>query len=386
MTSLPIVPTQKPARIRLETVMPAGLLNMFTLGASTTLYGPSLIYIAQETAQPIENLGALFAFHWAGFFAATLTANRLARKFEMRRGLLLGVALILLGVFGLISLPFPINLSFPLLIGLGSGTCEVLFNRLAETLADDKPAHVLARLHSTWGIGAIIVPLIIAAVALLGWNWRIAGIFVLVVGLLDLLLIARWNEFPFHHGGDIRWRSLPWRSLLYLLAIIVVYAGLEVAAGSWAAPFFALTGQGALLGSVATSGFYLTMSLGRVLLSAAPDRLGFARTLRLGTLASIGALLLTFIPSLAVIGFVLLGFFMSMMFPALLAWAPRRHPEIRAQMMSLSLAATGIGGVILPFLIGISVGAIGAWTLTPILIFTAALVAAMTLLERDTAS
>jgi hypothetical protein len=52
-------------------------------------------------------------------------------------------------------------------------------------------------------------------------------------------------------------------------------------------------------------------------------------------------------------------------------------------MMSLSLAATGVGGIILPALIGISVGAIGAWTLTPVLIATLAVVGFMSLYARE---
>ncbi|OQY84561.1 MAG: hypothetical protein B6D41_15485 [Chloroflexi bacterium UTCFX4] len=51
--------SQSQSGISLSTVLPAGLLNMFTLGASTTLYGPSLVYIAGETGQPIANLGIL---------------------------------------------------------------------------------------------------------------------------------------------------------------------------------------------------------------------------------------------------------------------------------------------------------------------------------------
>ncbi|OQY84562.1 MAG: hypothetical protein B6D41_15490, partial [Chloroflexi bacterium UTCFX4] len=52
-------------------------------------------------------------------------------------------------------------------------------------------------------------------------------------------------------------------------------------------------------------------------------------------------------------------------------------------MMSIFLAATGLGGIILPFVIGVSVGALGAWTLTPLLIGTAVLVAVLTLFEKD---
>jgi DHA1 family purine base/nucleoside efflux pump-like MFS transporter len=371
--------------LALSDVMPAGLLNMFTLGASSTFYGPSLVYIAQETQQPIANLGALFVFHWAGFFASAFTANRIAKKFEMRRGAMLGVLMIAAGVLGLITLPFPFNLAMAFLVGLGNGTCEVLFNRLVELLAGDKPAEALTKLHSTWGVGAIAIPLVVAGVVILGWNWRIAGIFVIASALLDLVLIARWSEFQVHHGDEVHWRTLPWKSISLFIALFAVYAGVETAVGAWATTFFAQLGQGAILGSIATSVFFLTFSFGRLLFASATDRMGFGRTVRIGTLAGAALLLLTFIPSLAIVGFALTGIAFSIVFPTLLAWAPRRHPEIRAQMMSISLAATGLGGIVLPFIIGVTVGAIGAWTLTPVLVGTAALVAVLSLLVREDA-
>lgn len=385
MSTLSTLSLQNPFSIKLDRVMPAGLLNMFTLGASTTFYGPSLVYIAQETGQPLANLGALFAFHWAGFFASAFAANRIAKKFEMRRGALLGVLMIAVGVLGLITLPFPLNLGMAFLIGLGNGTSEVLFNRLAELLGGARPAEALTKLHSTWGVGAIAIPLAVASVVLLDWNWRVAGILVIASALADMFLIARWGEFRVPHGDDVHWRALPWKSIGLFVALFAVYVGVETAVGAWATTFFLQLGQGALLGSIATSVFFLTFSFGRFLFASATDRLGLSRTVRVGTLAGAAFLLLTFVPSLAVVGFALTGIAFSIVFPTLLAWAPRRHPEIRAQMMSLSLAATGLGGIVFPFVFGLSVGAFGAWTLTPVLVVTAALVAVLSLRERDSA-
>jgi fucose permease len=371
----------QPQSVRLATVMPAGLLNMFTLGASTNFYGPSLLYIAQETGQPVENLGILLALHWAGFFASTFTANRIAKRFEMRRGAMLGVTLIALGALGLITLPFPLNIGAVFFIGLGNGTSEVMFNRLVEMTAGAKPGKALTQLHSTFGVGAILIPLVVAGVNLAGWNWRIAGLFVITAALVDLALIARWREFRVDHGEGMPKARLPWRSIGLFVLIFATYAGVETAVGAWATTFFAKLGQGIILGAVATSLFFVTFSIGRLLFASATDWLGFRRTVCVGTLAGAAALVLTFVPALALAGFALTGIAFSIVFPTLLAWAPRRHPEIRAQMMSVSLASTGLGGILLPFLIGLGVGALGAWTLTPMLIGAALVVCALALLE-----
>lgn len=369
------------APVSLKQVMPAGLLNMFTLGASTTLYGPAVVYLAQETGQPAQALGALFAFHWAGFFASTFATNRIARRLEMRRGLILGLLLIAVGALGLIALPFPANIAAVFLVGLGNGASEVLFNRLVELLAGDQPAKQLSRLHSTWGVGAIAIPLVVVGVVWAGLNWRAAGLFVIAVALADLVMVMRWREFRVPHGAGTSGRAVPWRSVGLFVAIVAVYGALETAVSAWAATFFAQLGQGVVLGSLATSLFFLTFAFGRVTLAGATDRLGFGRAVRMGTLAGAGALLITFVPSLALVGFALTGVSLSIVFPTMLAWAPRRHPELRAEMVSLVLAALSLGGIVGPYVIGLGVGALGAWSLTPMLVVVALVVSGLSLFE-----
>ena len=261
----------------------------------------------------------------------------------------------------------------------------MIFNRLVETLAGDKPAQALTRLHSTWGVGAVAIPLVVAGVVWLGWNWRVAGLFVIASALLDMFLVARWHEFKMHHGDEVHWRTLPWKSISLFVALFAIYAGVETAVGAWATTFFAKLGQGAFTGAIATSLFFLTFSLGRIFLAPVTDRLGYGRTVRIGTLAGAAALCLTFVPEWALWGFALAGISLSVVFTTLLAWAPRRHPEIRAQMMSISIASAGIGGIVLPYLMGVGVGAWGAWVLTPMLVGTSVLVAVLSLFERDTA-
>jgi MFS family permease len=371
-------------RTRLAQVLPAGMLCMASLGAATTLYGPSLIYLSEETGRTPASLGTLFVFHWFGFFASTLVANRVARRFEMRQSVLVGVALLGAGVLGLIALPYPLNVGSALLVGLGAGMLEVVLNRLIELLAGDEPAAALTKLHSTWGLGAVVIPLVVAGGEWLGWGWRGAGGAVLAGALLTARLASRWPEFEVDHGADVQWSGFPWRSTALFVALFLIYVGLETAVGGWATTFFSKIGKGAFLGAFATSFFFLTFSIARITLAAATDRLGFGRAVRMGTGLGALALLLTLFPSLALIGFGLAGIAFSIVFPTMLAWAARRHPDVRAQMASMSIAAAGLGGVSLPYLVGQGVEVFGAPSLTPMLIALALAVFALTFLEHET--
>jgi MFS transporter, FHS family, glucose/mannose:H+ symporter len=368
--------------IRLAQVMLAGMLCMSVLGAATTYYGPTLIYVAEESRQSLATVGSVLALHGLGFFFSTLTANRLARRFEMRRGTILGCGMVAAGVLGYMLLPFPVNILSAFLVGFGAGTLEVLLNRLVELLAGDEPGAALTRLHSTWGLGAVAIPLAVALVIQLGLNWRWAGVLLLLYLALCVTLVWRWPEFKVDHGPDVKWRRVPWRSILIFVAMFFVYTGVETAVGGWATTFFAQLGEGVLLGALATSFFFLMLTIGRFLFGSRVDRLGFARTVRLSNLLGAGALLLTFFPSLALIGFGLAGLAFSVVFPTMLAWAARAHPDLRAQMTSISIASAGLSSLFVPSIIGITVTAIGAWSLTPILVVTALVVVGLTYLEQ----
>ncbi len=368
--------------IRLSQVMLAGMLAMSLLGAATTYYGPTLIYVSEESQQSLATVGSVLALHGIGFFCSTLTANRLARRFEMKRGTIMGCGLVGAGVLGYMLLPFPLNLLSAFLVGFGAGTLEVLLNRLVELLAGDEPGAALTRLHSTWGLGAVAIPLVVAIVIQVGLNWRWAGVLLLLYLALCVTLVARWPEFKVDHGPEVNWRSVPWRSILIFIAMFFVYTGVETAVGGWATTFFAKLGEGVLLGALATSFFFLMLTIGRFLFGGRVDRLGFARTVRLSNLLGAGALLLTFFPSLALIGFGLAGLAFSVVFPTMLAWAARAHPDLRAQMTSISIASAGLSSLFVPSIIGVTVTAIGAWSLTPILVATALAVVGLTYLEQ----
>jgi MFS family permease len=90
----------KPSFYHVPQAMLAGMLCMSLLGAATRYYGPTLIYVAEESRQSVATVGAVLAIHGLGFFFSTLTANRLVRRFEMRRGTIIGCGLVALGTLG----------------------------------------------------------------------------------------------------------------------------------------------------------------------------------------------------------------------------------------------------------------------------------------------
>ncbi|MGB8648753.1 MAG: MFS transporter [Anaerolineae bacterium] len=377
------IPSARTRPIALAEVIVACYLSMFLLGLASNIYGPALVYLAAETHESPATLGLLVVFQWVGFLSSALATNRFARRFEVRRSMVLATALVGLGVLGLIGLPVPLNLASALVIGLGAGMTEILLNRLVELLAAGAPAAELNRIHAMWGLGAVMMPLAVVGAVWLGLGWRGAGLVAVGVAILTAGLIVRWREFTVPHGAGVDLKGLAWRSILLLILMFIIYVGAEVAVGTWATTFFAKLGQGPFLGAIATSFFFVTFTIGRLTLAAVPERVGYARSIRGAMLLAAGALALTLYTPLAVVGFALTGIAMSIVFPTLFAWAARRHPEIRPQIASVVLAATAAGGILLPYAFGWGVELWGAWTLPPMLIAASLTVSLLTLFEPN---
>ena len=124
------------------------------------------------------------------------------------------------------------------------------------------------------------------------------------------------------------------------------------------------------------------LSIGRLVFAAGVERMNYARVVQLANGLAALALVLTFFPALALVGFGLAGLSFSVVFGTLLAWAARRHPALRAQMTSLSIAAAGLGSMLVPPFIGVAVADLGTWSLTPLLVVTALAVAGLAFIEH----
>lgn len=383
MLRVTVAPTPKTTDLR--QVLPAGQVAFLAMGAAAALYGPALRQLAAESGRPTAQTGLVFVVHWTGFFLSTLVTNALARRVEMQRAVLAGLGLMLAGTLGLIGLPAPLNLLVTVMIGLGAGMLEILLNRSAEFLAGRAPAAALARLHAPYGLGAVVMPLLVEAALGLGLGWRWAPGVVAAVLALAMGLALRWAALPVPHGqAGTHWGHLPWGPLLPFVLILVIYVGAEVAVGGWVTTYFAERGLGESLGRWVTAAFFLCFALGRVVFATVAERAGYRRTVQATSGLAAAALLLPVAsPALAPLGFALAGLAFSLIFPTMLAWGARRFPEHRAPVASLSIAATGAGAAVVPFGVGLVVQAAGPGALPPLLVGLTLAVAGLAYIARQ---
>jgi len=266
--------------------------------------------------------------------------------------------------------------------GLGFGAVDSALNVYA---AGHFSARNMVWMHAAYGLGAVLGPLLVTVLLAGGFGWRgalgfMAGVIAVVVAVLALTR-GSW-ERPVLAGPDPKNSPSPsssvhkprWsRATLAGLAFIAMEDGIESAAGVWGYVFLtAGRGLPPTAAGIAVSAYWAMMFAGRMLLGPLAARLGPSRVLAGAiTVVPLGALL-TALPGpapFAVTGMMLVGLATAPLFPLLtLTASDHVRPDAVATTIGLQIAASAIGGAVLPAGAGLVMAAAGAQVLGPTLL------------------
>jgi fucose permease len=334
-------------------------------------------------------VGLLFLTSSVGYFFSAFSSSLLLEKLGLRTFLIVGASAFLLGAFTLgIKPPFTIVLTTRFFLGFGMAIIETGLNAYAVAL----PRHtsLLNTLHAFYGVGALIGPVVAAAILALQWGWNSVYLTWSLLGIPLLIgfAIVFSHEIPRSKTGKVEGTStgnvwvaairLPivwWASLFLLL-----YVGIEVSLGSWGYSFL-VEGQHqqAFLSSLIVSGYWFGLTLGRFTLSDIAGRLGLGNVgLIYACMAGIliGVLIIWLFPFefFAAVGFCFIGFSLGPIYPTTVAIMPglvssRLVPSAIGFLVSLSI----LGIALFPWLAGVLAQSLGLWSLLPYTLLLTAL-------------
>jgi fucose permease len=336
--------------------------------------------------EPVGALGFLLVFGVIASVMASAATGRILSR--MRVGPVVALGTLLSAVALAAEALAPSLWVFTggiVVFGVGFGLIDSALNAHA---ASHFGARDVNWMHASYGLGAIVGPLLVTA--LLGdgitWRWAYGTIAVTQVAVACVLTVARrnWGTDPVRSrpapdresAGRPRRRKAGPAVVLTALAFTAAETGLESGAGIWGYIF--LTARRGLqrdAAGVAVSAYWATMFLGRVILGPAAERIGPARVLA-GTVASVpaGAALMA-VPGpriLAVIGMMTVGLAAAPIFPLLTLTTAQRVGTGdfigTTRAVSLQVAASALGAAAVPAGLGLAIGAFGAGILAPLLL------------------
>ena len=317
-----------------------------------------------------ETQGRLFPADFGGFIVGVLLCGWLSDRLGRRSVLLGGVAAYALGLI-LFSRAgtFPLALLATALVGAGSGAMEIVASALAADLFPERRAFLLNALQVAFGAGAALGPALAHGLLSAGTDWHALPLALAAVNVVLLAALAVLPVEDVRQGEEaLDWGAL--RSVLrqpVFVALCVcqaLYVGAEVGFASWMPTYFGrLPGRAAWAG-VVVSVFWVGMTAGRLAVGWLVTRMPLLRLTLFLALGGTGATALTLVwtgrgAAMAFVGVV--GLCFSGIFGLILAEAGERFPRFVGTTFGAVVAAGGIGGAVLPWMVGALAGTHLGW-------------------------
>jgi fucose permease len=349
-------------------------------GAAYTLVGwralliPSLIlFVAPAFGQADAGMGAYYLATALAYGVGALFGGRLIRRFGAHLILPSAAALMAIGLLiqGFTGAWIVFALA-GVFTSIGASSADVGIQALVLDLFPQTRSRALNLLHVTYGVGALMAPLLLAALVALGvpWQWLMTGsgiaMAIAAVGLAltvppDPVLHASTAHGEAGRVAEIaaRGRRLP-LFLLVMAVSITCYVAAEAGVSDWLVRY--LDALPITQASLALTLFWAGIAVGRLVFARIGNRLEPQRSaavLAVAGGAMLAVALVLPISSASPLLFGAVGLAFGPIFPLMVAAAGARMPGESATVTGTLVFAAVVGVVIYPPAIGFLSDVIG---------------------------
>lgn len=346
--------------------------SFFGLGLINAAIGPTLPELAGNTGSSLAAVGSLFSGMFFGSLAAQVFTGPLLDRFGPRWPLMAGLTMVGAGITGVaFARALPVALAFGFLTGMGYGVIALIINVTVSNLFSHQRASALNLINMFFGVGAFIAP------AIAGLSLRLSGSSLTALwlgGALEILLLplffwrfkSKQQDATDPSGPPPAGKTQFLRSpVLWILSLMLLfYIGTENGASGWVTAYMSQTTPLAVAdAALAASAFWLAFTTGRMLGALLGVRWSTGTLLTVClSIALLGGILIVAstgnIP-LSFLGFVLLGLGLGPTFPTALAVITATFPGASGSATSLTMAVGFVGGMVIPWLLGVIMAAEG---------------------------
>ena len=347
-----------------RSILVIACLISLSRGIFAAALGPLLPELAANGQVSLAVMGSLITVVFLGGLIAQLTLGPLTDRIGQMPVLVGAVLLIGTGSLSLaFSHSFGLTLALTFLAGLGLGAGDLSTSVLVARAYADRSVSALNLLNLFFGVGAFVSP------ALAGLSYSKLGSGLPVLWLVTSLLLVqapfvwRIGKFtsPARVVAEIGVQPTPiYRSpTLWLLgAMLLLYVGVENGIAGWITAYMQQTT--AMVYEKATlvaSTFWIALTAGRLVGALAGMRWSAQRvlSLALGGALSGGLILATGTGSnpVSLVGVIVTGFCFGSVFPTVVSLAASAFPANPGKAVGAVTAAGSIGGMLVPWMLGL---------------------------------
>ena len=330
----------------------------FCLGLVLILLGANQADLARDLGLDLAHTGMLASAFAIGMLIGMIGAGLLYDRLPRRPIFVATILLTAIGLFG-----FGPNNSFPeaiflfAVIGLGSGAYDTLFNAAVAERYGERSAKPMTLLHAGTALGAIIGPLVVAAIAT-RWHWT-RSFHSMGVAHLALAAAAGFIRLPepttSASSSKAELQAIFSIAIVPFVVVAFAYLGLETAMAVFAIPYATdALALDVIHGQTAISGMWLGLLAGRLGTLLLGGKLDGRVLIGSGILCCAAITIDAALGSsqIAILYFCI-GFALGPVFPLALALAGQRFPHALGSVIGLAAGAGSTGCFVVPWLTGI---------------------------------
>jgi fucose permease len=347
------------------------------VGLSFGLVGPSISLLAEQTNTSLASIGIVLVTYGFGYVLGT---QIFARGYDRGYGnRLIGCALLIaassFALVPFISMRIVLAIVF-LMFGTAVSTSDVGCNTLIVWELKDRVGPRLALMHTMFGVGAILSPLIVRAsdeirgdAAIAYW---VASAAIATVATIVLLHRAPLDPHLEKRESEV---DISKKQIALIVMFFLAYVALEVVFVTWIYTYGIKTGLSKNESAILTSTYWIGFMLGRfatVFLARKSHGILF---IQLGALLNIAACLVLYlqIDSLLLPCAIIYGIAAAPQFPLMFGFIGNRT-SLSGKMTARIVGTAGVSSTTLPWLAGQFLERVGSWTFPTFLACTAATV------------
>lgn len=340
-------------------------LSFISLGLPDSLLGSAWPAMYGELGVSISSISWISVVTTGGTVLSSLLSGTMIKRFGTAKVTLVSILLTAIALLG-----FAFSGSFlglcilAIPLGLGAGSVDAALNNFVALYF--KASH-MSWLHSFWGLGATMGPLILSFFIARG-SWENGY---LAIGILQLILVAfitsslpKWKQVENKNANDASEAEVVFQSKksvlkksgvkLSVLAFFL-YSAIETTTGLWSSTY--LVEYKSLAPEVAarwTSLFFLGITIGRLVSGFLTYTMSNKSLIRVGQLiCAFGGvlLLLPFSDLFSMAGLLFIGLGCAPIYPSMIHDTPNRFGRGASQsVMGLQVAFAYVGSSIMPLI------------------------------------
>lgn len=369
--------------------------TMFLFGFVENVKGVSYPLIKTEFGISYEQQGVMVSILSIGYVLFSILGGILIGRLGIKKPFLMGFALMTIAFLGAFFLHRFFLVAVSLFLILASfGLFELSINALATRIFTVKTALFFNLLHFFYGAGSAVSPLVAGRIAS-ALSWRYAYLFCLPFALL-FCIPSILTPFPKIETDEKIKNPAMTSGFLTALKTPMVWAfaitlglmvSVELSSSNWSGLYFqdVYNLDPKTSGAVFISNFYILFTVSRLFAGFIIEKTGYFRSLFFASFAALVILVIGF--SLGAKGIYVLpvlGFFVAIYWPTLLATAAGYFKNEAPVMTSAVIVIAGTLNSVIQFMMGLTNRLIGpAWGYRSALFYSVLIIAALFILVKS---